>query len=100
MLDELTHNGYMPRQRVFGLIPRVAGHMLEENSDLPNLDPEGRFRRIAEMRHKCRMAAIETRPMRGNDVPGDLVYYWRAGNGVHEAQGHWLGPARFIGVEA
>ena len=34
--------------------------MLEENSDLPNFDPEGRFRRIAEMRHKCRMAAIET----------------------------------------
>ena len=59
------------------------------------------------------MAAIETeanakiresligrsRPMRGNYVPGDLVYYWRAGNGVHEAQGHWLGPARVIGVE-
>ena len=44
----------------FGLIPRVPGHMLEENSDLPNLDPEGRFRKIAEMRHKCRMAAIET----------------------------------------
>ena len=62
MLDELTdaknslvqHNGYMPRQWVFGLIPRVPGHMLEENSDLPNLDPEGRFRRIAEMRHKSR----------------------------------------------
>ena len=88
MLDELTdaknilvqHNGYMPRQRVFGLIPRVPGHMLEESSDLPNLDPEGRFGKIAEMRHKCRMAAIETeanakirkslvgrsRPMRGN----------------------------------
>ena len=70
MLDELTdaknslvqHNGYMPRQWVFGLIPRVAGHMLKENSDLPNLDPEGRLRRIAEMRHKCRMAAIETEP--------------------------------------
>ena len=75
----------MPRQWVFGLIPRVPGHMQEENSDLPNLDPEGRFRRIAEMRHKCRMAAIETeanakirksliersRPMRGNYVPGD-----------------------------
>ena len=66
MLDELTdaknslvqHNGYMPRQWVFALISRVPGHMLEENSDLPNLDPEGRFRRIAEMRHKCRMAAI------------------------------------------
>ena len=104
MLDELTdaknglvqHNGYMPRQWVFGLIPWVPGHMLEENSDLPNLDPEGRFRRIAEMRHKCRMAAIETeanakirksligrsRPMRGNYVPGDLVYYWRAGTGA------------------
>ena len=68
MLDELTdaknslvqHNGYMPRQWVFGLIPRVPGHLLKENSDLPNLYPEGRFRRIAEMRHKCRMAAIET----------------------------------------
>ena len=61
--------------------------MLEENSDLPNL--EGRFKKIAEKRHKYRMAAIETevnakirksligrsRPMRGNYVPGDLVYY-------------------------
>ena len=120
MLDELTdaknslvqHNGYMPRQWVFGLIPRVPGHMLE-NSDLPNLDPEGRFRKIAEMRHKCRMAAIETeatakirksligrsRPMRGNYVSGDLVYHWRAGNGVHQAQGQWMGPARVIGIE-
>ena len=60
MLNELTDaknglvqlNGYMPRQWVFGLIPKVPGHMLDENSDLPNLDPEGRFRRIAEMRHK------------------------------------------------
>ena len=95
------------------MIPRVPGHMLEENSDLPNLDPEGRFRRIAEMRHKCLMAAIETeanakirksligrsRPLRGNYVPGDLVYYWRAGNAVHQAQGQWLGPARVIGIE-
>ena len=45
---------------MFGLIPRVPGHLPEENSDLPNLDPAGRFRRIAEMFHKCRMAAIET----------------------------------------
>ena len=35
---------------MFGLIPRVPGHMLEENPDLPNPDPEGRFRKIAEMR--------------------------------------------------
>ena len=92
LLDELTdaknslvqQNGYMPRQWVFGTIPRVPGHLLGENPDLPNLDPEGRFRRIAEMRHKCRMAAIETeanakirksligrsRPMRGDYVPG------------------------------
>ena len=116
MLDELTdaknslvqHNGYMPRQWVFGLIPRVPGHMLKENSDLPDLDPEGRFRRIAEMSHKCRMAAIETeanakirksligrsRPMRGNYVLGDLLYSWRAGNGVFQAQGQWRGPVR------
>ena len=73
----------------------------------------GGFRRIAEMRHKSRMAAIGTeanakirksligrsRPMRGNYVPGDIVYYWRAGNGVHQAQGQWLGPARVIGIE-
>ena len=86
---------------------------MRKNSDLPNLDPEGRFRRIAEMRHKCRMAAIETeanaksrkrligrsRPMRGNYVPGDLVYCWPAGNGVHQAQSQWLGPARVIGIE-
>ena len=107
MLDELTdaknslvqHNGYMPRQWVFGLIPRVPGHLLEENSDAPNLDPEGRFRRIAEIRHKSRMAAIATEanakirkslvgrstPMRGNCVPGDLVCYWQARNGVHQA---------------
>ena len=97
----------------YGLIPRVPGHMLEENSDLPNLDLEGRFRRIAEMLHKCRMAAIETeanakikkvlirrsRPMRGNNVLGDLVYCWRAGYGVHQAQGQWLGPARVSGIE-
>ena len=121
LLDELTdaknslmqQNGYMPKQWVFGTIPRVPGHLLEENPDLPNLDPEGRFKRIAEMRHKCRMAAIETeanakirkslvgrsRPMRGNCVPGDLVCYWRAGSGVHQAQGQWLGPARVIGIE-
>ena len=95
------------------LILRVPGHVLEENPDLPKLDPEGRFRRVAEMRHECRMAAIETeanakirkslmgrsRPERGHCVPGDLVYYWRAGTGVHQAQGQWLGPARVIGSE-
>ena len=98
---------------MFGLIPWVPGHLIEENSDLLNLDPEGLFRRIAEMRHNCRMVAIETetnakirksligrsRPMRGNYVPGDLVYYWRSGNGVHQAQGQWLGPPRVIGIE-
>ena len=119
LLDELTdamnslvqHNGYMPRQWVFGLIPRVPGHFLEENSVLPNLDLEGRFRRIAEMRRKCRVAAIETganakirkslfgrsRPMRGNFVPGDLVYYRRAGKRCASStrslagtsSGHW-----------
>ena len=67
LLDELTdaknslvqQNGYMPKQSVFGMIHLVPGHLLEENPDPPNLDPEGRFRKIAEMRHKCRMAAID-----------------------------------------
>ena len=34
--------------------------------------------------------------MRGKYVPGDLETYWRAGNGVHQAQGQWLGV---IGIE-
>ena len=29
-------------------------------------------------------------------MPLDLVYYWRAGSGVHQAQGQWLGPARSL----
>ena len=121
LTDELTdaknslvqQNGHMPRQWVFGLIPRMPGHMLEENPDLPYLNPDGRFRKIAEMRHKCRMAAIETeanakirksliarsRSMRGNYGPGDLVYYWRAGTGLHQAQSQRLGPARSIRIE-
>ena len=36
--------------------------------------------------------------MRGNSGPGDLVYHWRAGTGVHQAQDHWLRPARVIGI--
>ena len=32
-------------------------------------------------------------------MPGDLVHYWRAGTGVHQARGHWLGPARVMGIE-
>ena len=119
MLDELTdaknsmvqHNGYMPRQWVFGLIPRVPGHMLEEDPDLPNLHPESKFRKIAEMCPKCRMAAIETeaianirksligrqRPMRGKCA-------WRSGvllaskkncaSSTKSMAGQWLGPAR------
>ena len=71
MLDELTdaknslvqQNGYMPRQWVSGMIPQVPGHMLEDNPDLPNLDPEGRFRKIAEMRHKCRWRRSRQRRM-------------------------------------
>ena len=60
MLDELTdaknslvqHNGYIPKTLGVRSDSQVPGYMLEENSDLPNMDPEGRFRRIAEMRHK------------------------------------------------
>ena len=53
-----------------------------------------------EANAKIRKSLIgRSRPMRGNYVPGDLVYYWRAGSGVHQAQGQWLGPARVIGIE-
>ena len=70
VLDGLTdaknhlvqHNGYLPRQWVFGSAPRFP-------------------------------------VMRGGYVPGDTVYYWRANQGVHQPQGHRMGPARFIGVE-
>ena len=40
-----------------------------------------------------------SRPMRGDYVPGDAVFNWRAGRGVRQSQGHWMGPARVIGVE-
>ena len=94
---------------MFGLIPRVPNHMLEEDPDLPNLDPEGRFRKIAEMRHKCRMAASRYRRMRRSErfdwtieTYARKVYAWRswrAGTDVHQAQGHWLGPVRVLGIE-
>ena len=37
--------------------------------------------------------------MRGDYVLGDAEDYWRAGQGFHQSQGHWIGPARVIGVE-
>ena len=118
LLDELTdaknslvqQNGYMPGQWVFGLIPRVPGHMLEENPGLPNLDPEGWFRKIGEMRHKCRMAAIETEECEDQKefdwtiethtrkfmCLENLVYYWRADwcasstrSVARTSSGHW-----------
>ena len=55
----LQHNGYLQRQWVRGSSHRVLGHVLEDNSDLPLLEPEGPFRKQAQYRHKCRMAAIE-----------------------------------------
>ena len=65
------------------------------------------------MRHRCRMAAIETAA--NAKIRKTLIWtiktharklrawrscvFWRAGNGVHQAQGQWLGPARVIGIE-
>ena len=67
LLDELTdannnlvqHNEYLPRHWVLGTFPRVPGHVLEDNSNLPLLELGCRFRKQAKYRHKCRMAAIE-----------------------------------------
>ena len=66
LLDELcdakneliSHNGYMPRQWVFGRLPRVPGHVLDENPDLPNMDPEGHVQDQARLRDRCRRSAI------------------------------------------
>ena len=72
---------------VLGSSPSVPGHVLEDNSDLPLLEPEGQFKQQAQDRHKCRMAAIEveantkirkscigsSRSTRGYNVPGDAV---------------------------
>ena len=86
--------------------------VVKDNSDLPLLEPEGPFRKQAQYRHKCRAATeveansklrksliVRSRPMRGEYVPGDAVYCWRAGQGVHQSQGHWMGPARVISIE-
>ena len=87
VLDELTdaknslvqHNGYMPRQWVFGLIPRVPGHMLEENSDLPNLDLEGRFRRSCVLLASRKRCASSTRSVAGT---GSGHWNWRKCLGI------------------
>ena len=39
------------------------------------------------------------RPMRGAHIPGDAVHYCMAGQGVHQSQGDWMGPARVFGVK-
>ena len=68
------------------------GHVLEDSSNLPLLELEGRFRKQAQYRHKCRMAAIEveanakiwksligrSRPMRGGYVPGDAENHFES----------------------
>ena len=64
LLDELTdaknnHNGHLPRQWVLGSSLRVLGHALEDSSDLSLLELESPFRKQAQYRDTCRMAAIE-----------------------------------------
>ena len=77
--------------------PGVPGHVFEDNSDVPLLEPEGRFWKQAQYRLECRMAAIEveanrkigksligrSRPTRGDYVPGDALY--TAGEQVNES---------------
>ena len=61
------------------------GHVVEDNTDLPLLEPEVRFRKQDQYRHKSRMAASEVEantkirqhllgrsgPTRGDYAPGD-----------------------------
>ena len=54
----VQHNGYLPRQCVFGSAPRFPGHVLDEDTDLLLQKLEGRLRNQAEYRRKCRTAAI------------------------------------------
>ena len=73
----------------------------------------GRFRKQAQYRHKCRMTAIEveadtkirkcligrSRLVKGDYVLGDAENYWKASQGVHQFQGHWIGLARVIDAQ-
>ena len=100
LLDELTDTTTISRNTMdtcrdngfVGSLLRVLGDVLEDNTDLPLLAFAGRFRKQAQNRHKCRMAAIEVeantkirkglirrfRPMSGDHVLGDdAMYYWR-----------------------
>ena len=106
-MDNCRDNGFLDNPS------RVPRHVLEDNSNLPLLELEGRFRKHAQYRHKCRMAAIEveantkirqsligrSRPRRGDFVREDAVYYWSAGQGVHQSPGHWMEPERVTGFE-
>ena len=46
---------------VVGSAPRLPGHVLEDNTDPALLELEGQFRKQAQYRYKCPMAAIEVR---------------------------------------
>ena len=51
-----------------------------------------------EANTKIRTSLIgRSRPKRGDYVLDETVDYWRAGPGVHQSQGHWMGPARVLG---
>ena len=74
LLDEVLaakklvqHNGYLPRHYVLGSSPRVSGHVLDDNPDLPLLVQECRFRKKAQCGQICRMAAIEVEVTRRSE---------------------------------
>ena len=63
----------------------------------PLMETQGRFRTQADYRQVSKvsqpsrwMSIGRSRPLRGDYVLVDAVYYWRAGQGVHQSQGHWL----------
>ena len=99
MLDELTdaknnlvqHTGSLPRHWILGSSLRLPGPVLEDSSDLPLLglragsgnlpstDKDVVWQRLREANTKIRKSLVgRSRPMRGDHVRGDAVYYWES----------------------
>ena len=92
---------------------RVLGHVLVDNSDLPLLELEGRFRKQAQYRHECHLVAIEVEantkirkslierygPMRGDYDAGELSTLLESRSRSPSVARTLDGTARVSGVE-
>ena len=114
LLDELTgaknnlvqHSGYLPRQWVLGSSPGFPDHALEDNSDVSLLRAGSGNRlstdvNVGWQRSRWKRARRSEKSLIGRSrrMRGDYVTGVQVKGSNSRKQGHWMGPARVIGVE-